>query len=75
MTGTALLEVDTWVAQCREDKRLAHMHLLDMSAAFNIIPKEVLIPKLWSIKGVLSTDLLLQMQSKLIVMCLTYWMS
>ena len=37
------------MAQCREDKRLAHMHLLDMSAAFNIIPKEVLIPKLWRI--------------------------
>ena len=32
-----------------EDKRLADMHLFDMSAAFNIVPKEVHIPKLWSI--------------------------
>ena len=46
VTQTAWLEIDSWVAANMEKKRSSGLLLLDMSAAFNLVPKEILIPKL-----------------------------
>ena len=43
---TALLDLDTKIADCMERKRVFGMVLLDMSAAFNLVPKKILCPKL-----------------------------
>ena len=45
-TQTAWLEVDTWISANMEAKRISALQLLDLSAAFNLCPRQILIPKL-----------------------------
>ena len=45
-TQTPWLEVNTWVSANMEAKRISALQLLDLLAAFNLCPCQILIPKL-----------------------------